>query len=105
MKTIAKVLVVSAAIAFSGGAAIAKDAKATAPAVTPPAAQHAVPMNDAAMSKVVAGAGFGIVTAVLTTPSASTPNGGVVNGAGGLAHAIGNTGCTPGVGNATAGGC
>jgi hypothetical protein len=116
MKTITSVLMCSA-LALSGGAAFAKDvtqppaAKTLvakeAPAAKPLAARHAVAMSDAELSQVVAGTnpitGFGIGTALLGTPSASTPNLGVVNSVNGIAyHALANAPCTPGLGQATA---
>jgi hypothetical protein len=116
MKTIASVLMCSA-LAFSGGAAVAKDATQLpaakplvakeAPAAKPMATRRAVAMSDAELSQVVAGtnpaAGIGIGTALLGTPSASTPNLGVVNAVNGIAyHALANAHTCPGLGQITA---
>jgi hypothetical protein len=116
MKTITSVLMCSA-LALSGGAALAKDAT-QAPAAKPPisqepaaakptAARHAIALSDAQLSNVVAGtnpvAGLGIATALLGTPSAATPNLGVVNSVNGLYfHAYANAHTCPGLGQATA---
>jgi hypothetical protein len=56
MKTVTSFLV-SASLALSASSAFAFD-------VNPPAASHPVAMSDAAMSKVVAGAGYGVITAI-----------------------------------------
>jgi hypothetical protein len=102
------------ALALSGGAALANDAaQATAakprvaqeaPAAKPPIARRAVALTDAELEDVVAGTnplpGAGVGTAVLGTPSASTPNFGAVNAVNGVVyHAFAVAPVCPGFGN------
>jgi hypothetical protein len=87
MKTVTSFLV-SASLALSASSAFASD-------VNPPAASHPVAMSDAAMSKVVAGAGYGVLTAGAHGGAAQ----GLYNGLYVVYNIVGAPAPCPGTGN------